>query len=114
MNSIPRFLQRIIPSFLPVIKYVIKGNSMFPTLRSGDKIFVNRIAYILSKPKIDDIVAVKDPRDRKVLIKRIKKIDNAKFFILGDNKTHSTDSREFGMIEKKDIIGKIVYKISNI
>lgn len=86
---------------------------MSPTLQSGQIVLVNRIPYLFSKPKLSDIVALKDPRDGKILIKRISKINSAKqnlrYFVVGDNKAESTDSRGFGWITKKDIIGKVVY-----
>lgn len=86
---------------------------MFPTLMPGQSILVNRLTYLITKPKTGEIIAANDPRDGKILIKRIAKIDSAKqnlrFFVLGDNKSESTDSRAFGWITKKDIIGKVVY-----
>lgn len=94
---------------LPIYKYQITGESMAPTFKNGEIVFANRFAYLFQKPKLGEIIAIKDPRDGKVLIKRIKKIDNKKIFVIGDNKVHSTDSREFGMIEQKDIIGKVIY-----
>lgn len=81
---------------------------MYPTFREGNIVIVNRLAYLFSNPKINDIVAVKDPRDNKVLIKRVEKIDDGSYFVVGDNKLHSTDSREFGMIRKNLIIGKVL------
>jgi len=97
-----RFLQ-----LLPFYKYKVIGDSMSPTLLSRQTVLVNRLGYFFNKPKIGDIVAVHDPRDRKVLIKRIKKIEQSGLFVEGDNKLHSTDSRDFGMIEQSDIIGKV-------
>lgn len=79
---------------------------MQPSLNHGDTVLVNRLSYLFKSPKIGDAVAIYDPRDGKVLIKRISKIDNKKFFVVGDNKKFSTDSRVFGWIEKKDIIGE--------
>lgn len=32
-------------------------------------------------------------------------------FLMGDNRNHSSDSREVGPIEKKDIIGKVVVRV---
>jgi nickel-type superoxide dismutase maturation protease len=94
----------------PVFKYKIIGNSMFPTLQSGEIVLVNRLFYLFAKLKIGDIVALKDPRDEKILIKRIYKIGDSKYFVLGDNQKESTDSRAFGWITKKDIIGKVKFK----
>jgi nickel-type superoxide dismutase maturation protease len=93
---------------LPVYKYQIKGNSMLPIFKDGDIVLVNRLSYLFRKPKINDIVAVKDPRDNKILIKRIKKIEEQMYFVVGDNKLSSTDSREFGMIGKNQIVGKVL------
>src|SRR6266700_6075926 len=57
--------------FSPFYKFKISGDSMLPTFKSGDTVVVNRLAYLFSNPKIGDIVACKDPRDGKTLIKRI-------------------------------------------
>jgi signal peptidase I len=35
------------------------------------------------------------------------KLQNNEYFVLGDNRLHSADSREFGPITKEDIIGKV-------
>ncbi len=83
---------------------------MSPTFKSSDIVLVNRLSYIGKVPKVGDIVALKDPRDKKILIKRISKIKNNKYFVSGDNKSESTDSRAFGWVTKKDIIGKVILK----
>lgn len=95
----------------PLFKYKIIGDSMAPTLRAGESILVNRLAYVLKKPFKGDIVAFYDPRDKKVLIKRVTKIEENRYFVQGDNKNSSTDSRVFGMIGKQEIIGKVLYPI---
>ena len=82
---------------------------MSPTLNHGDEVLVNRLSFLFFKPKIGQVIALRDPRDKKVLIKRISKIQAKKYFVEGDNKQNSTDSRKFGMIEKSDIIGKIIH-----
>ncbi len=81
---------------------------MEPTLKEGETVLVNRLVYIIREPKIKEVVAVRDPRDKKVLIKRVARKENGLYFVLGDNKESSTDSREFGMIKKKEIVGKVM------
>jgi nickel-type superoxide dismutase maturation protease len=92
----------------PILKYQIIGKSMRPTLKAGDMVLVNKAAYWLSLPKRNDIIALRDPRDGKTLIKRIIKIEEKGYFVQGDNKNASTDSRIFGMIRRSEIIGKII------
>lgn len=82
---------------------------MTPTLKQGQNVLVNKLSYLFSKPKIKDIVAVKDPRNQKILIKRVSKISKNKLYVRGDNKKASTDSRSFGWVSKNAIIGKVIY-----
>jgi len=81
---------------------------MNSTFKSGDAVLVNRLSYIFSKPKIGDIVVLKK---EKYIIKRIAKIRKEQVFLLGDNKKESSDSRVFGWINKKEIVGKVIFKI---
>lgn len=81
---------------------------MIPTLKENDVVLVNRLSYFLSRPKIGDLIILKQ---RQYIIKRIKKIKNDKYFVVGDNKKESTDSRKFGWISKKKIVGKVFLKI---
>lgn len=83
----------------------VVGNSMFPALRPNDIV----IALRYKKPKINSIAILKRPE--RELIKRIKRIEHNKYFVQGDNTDQSTDSREFGLVSKADILGIIVMKI---
>lgn len=39
------------------------------------------------------------------------KVPNNKFLVLGDNRSYSYDSRNFGLIDKSQIIGKLILKL---
>lgn len=83
---------------------------MLPTFKPGDTILVNRLAYFLTKPKIGDVVVLKKGKH---IIKRIAEIKEQKIFVLGDNKKGSTDSRNFGWINRIEIVGKVIYNLSS-
>ena len=38
-------------------------------------------------------------------------IPEDKYLVLGDNRENSLDSREIGLIDKKDIIGEIAFRL---
>ena len=83
----------------------VDGESMAPALRSGQMLIGNSV----SKPRIGDVV-VAQYNDREI-IKRVMKISNEQIWLEGDNKTHSTDSRNFGWISKSDILGVMKYSL---
>ncbi len=92
-------------------KFVISGDSMVPVLKSGDTVIASPLPYLLRKPTVGDIVICKDPRTDRILIKRIFAFNNSLYSIRGDNQDKSTDSRKFGMIHRKDILGKVLLKL---
>ena len=91
-------------------KYKISGHSMEPLLKTGDTVLISGFLYLFKNPKINDIVAFKEKKGE-VLIKRIREVKNGGFFVSGDNKKDSLDSKDFGYISKEFIIGKLIYKL---
>ncbi len=83
---------------------------MLPALKPGEGVLCFNWAYIFKKPKIGDIVVVK--MDDKYLVKRIRKLDGSRIFVVGDNSKMSTDSRQFGWVSKLQIAGKIVWYLN--
>lgn len=81
---------------------------MEPFLKEGQVVLVSSCPFILSKPKVRDVVVFK--HENKFYIKRIKKKRDDKYFLEGDNSKDSLDSKKLGWIEKKDIIGKVILK----
>lgn len=53
----------------------VEGHSMEPTLTEHEWLFVNKIIYIVGKPKVGDVVILKEPGsgigEKKFLVKRI-------------------------------------------
>ncbi len=82
---------------------------MEPALRAGDYVLVSTWAYRRRDPEPDDIVVLRDPEATgQYLVKRIMSGDHiAGYFVLGDNTPQSRDSRQFGMVPRHLIVGRV-------
>ena len=82
---------------------------MLPLLKPGDEILVDCSSYRLSNPSIGDVVVVKSPENPNLnLVKRVVSIEpNGSCFLQGDNRSHSTDSWDFGWVESHLIVGRV-------
>lgn len=92
------------------MRFIVSGSSMEPTYKAGDRLWVSRLLNILFKPEAGDVVVLRDPRDGRLVLKRIMKIAPDGYFMKGDNENESTDSRTFGLIKKENIIGKVLFR----
>ena len=89
---------------------IVDGNSMLPTLKKDDVII-----YKPYKPNKDTLysgllVVIRHPIKNDIYVKRIFKINSFQLDVRGDNEFESTDSRQFGIIHKRQVEG-IVKKI---
>jgi len=90
---------------LPFSIYKVEGDSMLPNFSEGTKILVRQ--WFIN-PRVNDVVIVS--KNGRHLIKRVTKIQNNKFFVAGDNRAESADSRKFGGVKREEIMGKIMRK----
>jgi nickel-type superoxide dismutase maturation protease len=111
--SILRLLLDSLARLSPVSRYVVDGPSMEPAYRAGDRLIVNRLAYLRRPPAVGDVVVLRDPDDdRRLLIKRLAPPPQgagpgpSRLWVLGDNAAESRDSRTFGAIDRHRIVGK--------
>ena len=94
-------------NMFPIFRYRVKGRSMLPNYKEGDYLLVNKISRI----KVDDPVVLRHPKTNNLILKRVSKIENGRYYVTGDNKEFSKDSRHFGAVERKMIVGKILFHI---
>ena len=95
-----------------LLRFKVSGHSMLPTLKPGQEILVSSLPYLFLKPKAGDMIAFSLARRdlaNLAVVKRIREIKKDKFLVKGDNKK---DSQEYGWIERKRIIGKVIYVYS--
>lgn len=136
--------------------FFVDGDSMYPTIQSGQLVFVNRLAYLFSDPKRADIIVATPRTYPGLVVKRViglpgewfsvennqivirnsrtdegvnldesylqlpntpevgttrYNIDPEEYFVLGDNRAVSIDSRELGAIDRWSIKGKVFMTI---
>lgn len=134
--------------------FIVKGDSMAPSISDGDYVFINKLAYYSKEPKRGDIIVVKPRFQPLKIIKRVIglpderveianglvyiknarkdeseiisesylnlpetasigltaiKLDTKEYFVLGDNRNISIDSRELGPIDSWDIEGRVFF-----
>ena len=79
----------------PLGRVAVEGGSMRPTLEPGDRLLlVRRRTY-----RPGAVVAVADPRDGRLLVKRVAAVTaDGRLVLAGDDPAASTDSRTFGPV----------------
>ena len=86
-------------------RFTVTGKSMEPSYHDGDVVIAHRFA----RYKENDVIVCHDPRERdRLLIKRVHSVALSSYTVVGDNPDASTDSRSFGAVQKKDIIGRVI------
>jgi phage repressor protein C with HTH and peptisase S24 domain len=77
--------------------------SMIPTLRNGQVVIaVKKHNYF-----VGDIVIATQAGNK--VIKRVSAITNELFYLVGDNKLDSVDSREYGPVKRSAIRGALFW-----
>src|SRR3989344_795465 len=77
--------------------FIVKGESMIPNFQSGDYLIVDETKYLPDLKSTDG--------DKSWILK-----DN-EYFVLGDNRPYSYDSRRWGVLPKEDIIGRALIRL---
>lgn len=83
---------------------LVHGTSMAPTFLPGEVIVVARQAAKVGSV----VVAMLGGRE---VVKRVEKISNGRYYLIGDNRLESTDSRELGPVKKPDIKGVVIFSL---
>ena len=85
----------------------IVGPSMEPGFRNGDWWLVRRLTSF----QPGQVVLMTHPeRPHALIVKRLARRDPDGWWVLGDNRTMSEDSRAFGHVPPESLIGKLVWR----
>ena len=87
---------------------------MSPTFNDGDWLFFRVISRIDAK-RVQRLVGKVVVIEREsypgvLLIKRVTKVDQAGIWVEGDNKSASTDSRQWGVLGSPEICGRVLFR----
>lgn len=90
----------------------ITGPSMEPVLHDGDRVLVNRLAYLLRRPRPGEVVLARvSTVPGGMTVKRVAAVEGSgHLMLLGDNRAQSTDSRHFGAVPPRAVLGRVWYR----
>jgi signal peptidase I len=105
-----------------VRRYEVEGRSMLRAYAPGDRLLVEGLTYRTRPPRVGEAVVVR--RTGRLDLKRIaagpgarvtlpegeRVLGAGEWYVLGDNLTESTDSRELGPVRTRDIVGRVWLK----
>ena len=92
----------------PLVKRVIAtGGQTVHIDFENWKVYVNGIA--LDEPYVRRVAGVSMARDAYTgdIV-----VPEGYVFVMGDNRNHSTDSRHFGCVDERSILGKVIFRIT--
>ena len=91
-----------------VRRLTVEGESMRPGFAPGDRL----LAVGPWRLRPGQVVALRDPRDGRMLVKRVAAVRDDAIEVRGDNAAASTDSRHFGPVPRRLVVGRVVYRYS--
>ena len=87
----------------------VSGNSLSPTYLDGDFVLVSKIPNLFGLIREGDTVAFQH-QAYGTMIKQVQSISQNKdeIFVIGTQE-NSVDSRHFGTISSRDVLGKVIW-----
>lgn len=90
---------------------VVRGRSMLPTLRDGDRLLVGMPGGRRGAPGPGALVVVRLPGDRPEAVKRLLRREPDGWWVERDNPAEGVDSWLVGAIPEGDLVGVVLARI---
>ena len=88
--------------------FQVEGDSMLPSLQPRQRLLVKPLALQAESPSDGSVVVCRHPGDANLVItKRVWRSQGQLLELRGDNPEASTDSRHFGQVPLKCVIGVV-------
>lgn len=106
--------------------FIVSGASMEPTFETGDYLIIDELSYQFQNPEKGDVIVFRYPLNpSKFFIKRVEGLPGEtieydgkeialgkdEYFVTGDNKPNSSDSRIWGPVKENLIIGRAIVRL---
>ena len=115
--------------------FIVTGSSMQPSYRNNDYLVIDLVSYHFKKPQRGEIIVFRYPLDPSLyLVKRVVALPgeivdeasgkvegttasttitlaNDEYYVLGDNASESTDSRQWGPLQERFIVGRVALRL---
>jgi nickel-type superoxide dismutase maturation protease len=94
---------------LRIIK--VAGRSLWPEYQEGDYVVLTTIPFFFNSIKRGDVVVFQHPEYGR-MIKKVEQVspEQGTIAVVGSH-PDSIDSRQFGPIHKRDLIGKVLWHV---
>ena len=91
-------------------RFRITGNSMLPLLIPGQEVLIDLQAYETRSPQTNELVMADHPQQPGLrIVKRIEFVaSDGRYYLKGENRSASNDSRQFGLVTPTQIRGQVV------
>ena len=92
----------------PMMRVAVQGDSMLPTLAAGDWLVARRVRSGC-RVRSGEVVLLEHPhRAGMLLVKRAVRRTHAGWWVEGDNRVASEDSRLFGVVPDGLVLGRVL------
>ncbi|MEJ2707678.1 MAG: S26 family signal peptidase [Anaerolineales bacterium] len=89
----------------------VSGDSLLPVYREGDFVLISKIPFFFHSLSKGDVIVFRH-EIYGTMIKLVQRVDPEKdqIFVVG-TREQSVDSRQFGPVQRKDLLGKVIWHI---